>query len=719
MKQKLKGIGQRLCLKKHILFILLALIWMGTFEAFASAEGILLWSSSGGFGPASRCEVVQTDDTAFRIVQYTGRGEQEYENIRTYQGARKNYLLNKSLVRFKQARERRDYRYIQVVGSSQNPGVYTNRWYANTLTDEVYEGYIYEDSFRSVSEYILQVKEGAPADLIGQQALIGTIWQARMVGSKFVSLRCQDEENEDLRPLVFDVFLPGSETAIAAVAVDPTDANILRSIRSFTLDEAQVHFAGEAASSESSQNASQQEGGGTQNVSLPLPRPDNREDLPESQDTSLARTLEESDDQQPGPHVDPHYSPRGYQDPHMTRDELEAAHGEETEEVEEPGESALHDEEGEEVGTSEEVTLDDVPVFDSNLEYVVCIDSETLYVRPHGSTSDVLFEARKHERVIPYQGFGEDFSFEATVNGQEYTFIRVEFPGRENESERMGWVAQDFVVPTTLCPGYQRALGDNQPVICTESDGLNVRGEDLNPDEVEFVAQQFEPVALRSDVDDLARPVEIGGQTYNMVPVVFPERNNQEGWVAREFVQIKAQCEPYKRLGECCIFPTHQRPTQSYTNPGIMTAYGYRRDGGRRRHAGCDLYRHRGDPAVAVAAGTVIQGPYDFYSGTFAVEVRHEDFVIRYGEILSRRAAGIRARASVTGGQTVGYIAQIRTRRGTLLNPMLHFEMYSGRARGPLTVKGRAGGRYQRRSDLLNPTEDLRQWERRTFGRSY
>ena len=38
--------------------------------------------------------------------------------------------------------------------------------------------------------------------------------------------------------------------------------------------------------------------------------------------------------------------------------------------------------------------------------------------------------------------------------------------------------------------------------------------------------------------------------------------------------------------------------------------------------------------------------------------------------------------------------------------PMLHFEMYSGKASGSL---GGNGGPYQRRSDLVNPTSWLKQ----------
>jgi hypothetical protein len=44
---------------------------------------------------------------------------------------------------------------------------------------------------------------------------------------------------------------------------------------------------------------------------------------------------------------------------------------------------------------------------------------------------------------------------------------------------------------------------------------------------------------------------------------------------------------------------------------------------------------------------------------------------------------------------------------------MLHFELYSGTATGPLTDRTRTG--FERRRDLVNPTDYLLAWESSTF----
>lgn len=68
------------------------------------------------------------------------------------------------------------------------------------------------------------------------------------------------------------------------------------------------------------------------------------------------------------------------------------------------------------------------------------------------------------------------------------------------------------------------------------------------------------------------------------------------------------------------------------------------RDGSARKHAGCDLIFPVGTPIYAVADGVLVRGPYSFYSGTYAVEIRHGNLLLRYGEI---------ANGSYTGGKSV------------------------------------------------------------------
>lgn len=147
------------------------------------------------------------------------------------------------------------------------------------------------------------------------------------------------------------------------------------------------------------------------------------------------------------------------------------------------------------------------------------------------------------------------------------------------------------------------------------------------------------------------------------------------------------------------IFPLRARPTRSYqTGEPAFRAW---RSSGTRRHAGCDLYAPAGTEILAIEDGTIIQGPYYFYDGTYALEVRHDSgYEVRYGEIRQRVPRGITAGARVSQGQVIAYIGFLVE----LKRSMLHFEMYEGGRTGPLTQSGNI---YQRRSDLVDPTPFL------------
>jgi murein DD-endopeptidase MepM/ murein hydrolase activator NlpD len=121
------------------------------------------------------------------------------------------------------------------------------------------------------------------------------------------------------------------------------------------------------------------------------------------------------------------------------------------------------------------------------------------------------------------------------------------------------------------------------------------------------------------------------------------------------------------------------------------------------------------EPVVAVAPGVIIRPLYFFYLGTYALEVRHSGgFVVRYGELTGAIPKSVKASNKVKMGQIVGYIARVGTK--TLMEPMLHFELYSGSSSGSLNSSKRINGiNYQRRSDLLNPTKYMLKWQNAKF----
>lgn len=144
-------------------------------------------------------------------------------------------------------------------------------------------------------------------------------------------------------------------------------------------------------------------------------------------------------------------------------------------------------------------------------------------------------------------------------------------------------------------------------------------------------------------------------------------------------------------------FPLRQRPAESYRQR--PRSFGSPRDKGGRKHAGCDLYAQAGADVLAVEDGVVLLGPYRFYDGVYALEVQHPSGVVRYGEIAP--APAIAAGTPVREGQVLGRVGKMRT----IPRSMLHFELYSGSGRGPLTDLKKPP--YLRRADLTDPSDFL------------
>lgn len=154
-------------------------------------------------------------------------------------------------------------------------------------------------------------------------------------------------------------------------------------------------------------------------------------------------------------------------------------------------------------------------------------------------------------------------------------------------------------------------------------------------------------------------------------------------------------------------FPLPVAPTSDYHTGGRK--FGAERNG--RKHAACDLIAAAGTPVCAIADGVILKGPYYFYNGSYALEVVHDDILVRYGEIAPTAAVNsklkilseIKAGAKVSKGQLIGYITRM-----TGGSSMLHFECYSNPSLpGPLTDRSKNGGKFKRRSDLMDPTNLL------------
>jgi murein DD-endopeptidase MepM/ murein hydrolase activator NlpD len=262
--------------------------------------------------------------------------------------------------------------------------------------------------------------------------------------------------------------------------------------------------------------------------------------------------------------------------------------------------------------------------------------------------------------------------------------------------------------------------GSLENLVCIDSGVLNVRSEDLNS--VLFTANRHEPIKLFQSFDAEKPKKTISGTSYTFVKVQFTNRTSGKdiGWIPEQYALAKSAC-PGANSGLTPTapaatlawrFPTVKRPTTSYKSGMRMFNAGR---SGSRIHAACDLYRVKDEQAVAVTAGKVIRNTYFFYEGTYAIEVLHTGGkTARYGEITGKAAPSIALNATVKAGQTVGYIGKVNS---NCCEPMLHFELYSGTKSGALSQPG--ANKYGRRTDLMNPTTLLTEWEKATFGTSY
>lgn len=157
------------------------------------------------------------------------------------------------------------------------------------------------------------------------------------------------------------------------------------------------------------------------------------------------------------------------------------------------------------------------------------------------------------------------------------------------------------------------------------------------------------------------------------------------------------------------FFPFDKLPHVNWTED--IRRFGARRDGGARAHGGCDLYFPEGTVIHAITSGTVTRGPYEFYLGTYALEIDHGTFVARYGEI--QQSTFVRRGDSVTGGQRIARVGNL----DGIINSMLHLELYDKSASGQLTVTNNqtartaSGKPYMRRRDLIDPTSKLNVWK--------
>ena len=210
------------------------------------------------------------------------------------------------------------------------------------------------------------------------------------------------------------------------------------------------------------------------------------------------------------------------------------------------------------------------------------------------------------------------------------------------------------------------------------------------------------------------------------------------------------------------IFPLKEKPINNsdmqlgqnfnWTENNNQTAFGWKCDGGKRKHAGRDLYTEPNAEIVAICDGTVL-GIDSFYSRTYEITIKHKtkngrQFIIRYGEV-DYNSITVKVGDSVKQGTVIAktglllkelkrsekspHSIEIKTdsKETTKYKPeliiddkiiyILHLEYYSGEngldLNNPLTDSKNQP--YQRRADLLDPLDILKEGYENTFSSDF
>jgi murein DD-endopeptidase MepM/ murein hydrolase activator NlpD len=184
-----------------------------------------------------------------------------------------------------------------------------------------------------------------------------------------------------------------------------------------------------------------------------------------------------------------------------------------------------------------------------------------------------------------------------------------------------------------------------------------------------------------------------------------PHKTNEAATVKEVTISIVKKNVGDKKIITGLLYPLKTKADVKVYHTG-MGKFGSNRSGGKRKHAGIDLYASKGAEVRAMADGTVIQA-YFFYCGTYAVEVDHGSFIARYGEVDSKIL--VKKGEKIKRGGAIGYVGKLIGIK--VPSNMLHLEMYSS-TESPLkgvktALTQKTISPYLRRADIFDPTASI------------
>jgi murein DD-endopeptidase MepM/ murein hydrolase activator NlpD len=372
-------------------------------QAASAATPVYLWDNQEGFITGKSCEFVPTDLTRFHISGMSGTSG-GVENLRDFKGTKQSNLINRSLVKFINAKAKKNYTKIQVVGVNKNTNASINNWSSERLD----EGYLYNGSIHEMNDYGIKVNH-KPHSIYNVDKVLGgesSFWNIVNQGD-YYNVKCEGQ-SESRNYTLFKVFESESSskpTALIGVYWDETI--IFKDIKTYKLSEDSNVLTYEV-------NFNQAEEAQSNSVEAAV----------EAAEEAAAEAAEVA--------------------AQVAAKVAAKAEAKATEAAEAEAEASANNDE----------------VVQGSLKSVVCIAGNTLNVRDD-SLSKVKFKAKAGESIKVHQGWDTEVK-EKIIRGKTYKYNQVTFSDREGSDQITGWIADNFISASGSCKFLDK---NNQPLI--------------------------------------------------------------------------------------------------------------------------------------------------------------------------------------------------------------------------------------------------------------
>ena len=398
---------------------------MSTFLTLSSLSSVVaaphfLWDNQEGVISKDQCSIKRIRKNDFRLSRYVGRGNKETENLRNYNGVLQSHLINSSMVKIISGKSKRNYEKIEVVGINTETTAKANRWFSERGD----KGYLFHESILPIEDFVFELDfskndlkllfdkanfKGAVEDINLEEKLYLRV----AADSSYYSIQCGEETERDY--LIFRGYQKEKgDTPLFLLGVSTQETSLFKSFGALKKTDA-MKFLADVGNEEALV-----EGEIHSNVML--------SQLEVEKVSEEEKTVEE---------------------------DIIA----EAEKSEEPVAEIEQDEADSEEKNSSIPTVRPTPrpadlKVVSSMQKIVCIGTNTLNVR-NKELDKVLFKAKLGEEVKVFQSFDGD-TVEKVINGTLYTFKKVEFSSREEDDEKIGYVAAPFISAAGDCRYIRR-----------------------------------------------------------------------------------------------------------------------------------------------------------------------------------------------------------------------------------------------------------------------